>query len=50
MGKKNGKWVVGGLLVAVGILAYLSVLLKKDIMKRGAEVGAAEAAAETAGK
>ena len=47
MGKKNGKWVVSVLLLAVGVLAFLSVLLKKDIMKRGAE---AEAAAETSEK
>ena len=45
MGKKNGKWVVGVLLLAVAVLAYFAVLLKKDIMKHGAE---AEAAAEQA--
>ena len=43
MGKKNGKWVVSVLLLAVGLLAFLSVLLKKDINKRAAE---AETAAE----
>lgn len=37
MGKKNGKWVVSVLLLAVGLLAFLSVLLKKDINKRAAE-------------
>ena len=47
MGKKNGKWVVGVLLLAVAVLAYFAVLLKKDIMKRGAEAEA-EAAAEQA--
>ena len=45
MGKKNGKCVVGVLVLAVAVLAYFAVLLKKDIMKRGAE---AEAAAEQA--
>lgn len=33
---------MGVLFLAVGTLAFLSVLLKKDIMKRSAEAEAAE--------
>ncbi|MGK0240858.1 MAG: hypothetical protein ACI92G_004349 [Candidatus Pelagisphaera sp.] len=45
MGKKNGKWVVGVLLLSVAALAYFAVIVKKDMMKRGPR---AEAAAEQA--
>lgn len=34
MEKKNGKWVVGILFLAVAILAFISTRLKKDMMDR----------------
>lgn len=37
MAKKNGKWVVGIILVAVGILAFISTRLKQDMMDRATE-------------
>ncbi|MDE0767003.1 MAG: hypothetical protein OSB19_01310 [Opitutaceae bacterium] len=46
MGKKNGKRVVGVLLLAVAVLSYFAVLVKKDIKKRAAEAEAAEQASE----
>jgi len=46
MGKKNGKRVVGVLLLAVAGLSYFAVLVKKDIMKRATEAEA-EAAEQT---
>lgn len=38
----NGKWVVAGLFIIVAALAYFSVQIKKDIMKRSVEAEAAE--------
>ena len=37
MAKKNGKWVVGIIFLAVAILAFISTRLKKDMMDRAPE-------------
>ena len=37
MAKKNGKWVVGIICLAVAILAFISTRLKKDMMDRSPE-------------
>tara|TARA_Y100000814_G_scaffold279180_2_gene241575 strand:- start:1149 stop:1463 length:315 start_codon:yes stop_codon:yes gene_type:complete len=37
MAKKNGKWVVGIICLAVAILAFISTRLKKDMMNRSPE-------------
>tara|TARA_B000000557_G_C20783485_1_gene447568 strand:+ start:1259 stop:1489 length:231 start_codon:yes stop_codon:yes gene_type:complete len=42
MAKKNGKWVVGILLVVVGVLAFISTRLKQDMMDRAPESGEQE--------
>ncbi len=46
MAKKNGKWVVGIIFALVAALAFFSVRLKNDIMRRAAEAESAEQAAE----
>lgn len=47
MAGKNGKWVVGMIFALVAILAFVSVLLKKDIVRRSSEAKeAAEAVDE----
>ena len=37
MAKKNGNWVVGIIVLAVAILAFISTRLKKDMMDRSPE-------------
>jgi len=37
MAKNNGKWVVGIILLAVAILAFISTRLKQDMMDRAPE-------------
>ena len=44
MKTNNGKWVVAALILIVASLAYFSVQIKKDIMKRSAEAEAADEA------
>jgi len=46
MAGKNGKWVVGTIFAVVAILAFVSVLLKKDIVRRSEAKEAAEAVGE----
>lgn len=42
----NGKWVVATLIIIVVTLAFFSVQIKKDIMRRSAEAEAAESTAD----